>query len=289
LTLYSGIAIVFLAVWRGLSAKRREQPLSFGPIHFVNSTGLKLAGLGSAIQAVAGIWNEIVHHVLLTEPKIAPAHALLVVGILTVNLGMIVGLSVEYGMIRREILVVSTWKRWATYVSMSLIFSSIWLAAAGSLIYTARILRGNPFDWTIAALLSVVVTFILVPAKRAMPEFGSATIIGIIFNSIAYFFLVIYLGDPAYVPWGIIPLITFDILIAELKRVVRLTHAIVIASAVVGLLFYAVYFPFTSYLFPWVLTPQLPVVIIFIGSLVGAWAGYRVYRGLSALVLGSLE
>lgn len=140
LTLYFGIGLVILAVWRGLRTIQ-GRPVFATPVRFANTTGLKTAGLGAIIQIIAGVWNEIVHHVFLNEPKIAPAHALLIFGMLIVGFGMILGLSIENEMIRHDILIVSKLKRWLTLVCMILTFASIWLAAAGSLIYVARIFR----------------------------------------------------------------------------------------------------------------------------------------------------
>lgn len=162
--------------------------------------------------------------------------------------------------------------------------------AAGSFIFVARVFRGNSFAWIIDVLLSIVATFVLVPGKRVLPEFGSATLIGIVFHGIAYRFLVAYLQGPSYIPWGILPFLLFDVTLLGMKRrTKRFTYAFALSSAAMGLLFYAVYFPFSMYLFPWVLTPQLLAAMFFIGSLIGAWMGLRVYSGLYSAVLGDLS
>lgn len=285
LALYFGVGLVILAVWRGLRFASAPPAVAI-PIRFLNVSGLKLAGLGCIMQVIAGVWNEMVHHIFLREPKIAPAHALLTIGMLTVNLGMIVGLAIEYGMVRHEIVVVSAWKRYAILACIILVFASIWLAAAGALIYVARVFRGNSFAWIVAVLLSIVGTFVLVPAKRVLPGFGSATVIGLVLNSVAYFFLVAYAQVPAYVPWGLLPPALFDILVVALKEM-KFTRVLVLSSTVLGLLFYATYFPFTSYLFPWSLSVHLPTAMVFIGSFLGALIGNRLYVGLSSLVLGN--
>lgn len=63
---------------------------------------------------------------------------------------------------------------------MVLTFASIWLAASGSLIYLASGVRGSIVTWLVAALLADVAT--LVPPKRTLPDFGSVTLIGAVFN-----------------------------------------------------------------------------------------------------------
>ena len=165
ITLYAGVAIAILAVWKGLRVSRAQLPLSLSPIRFVNVAGLKLAGLGCLIEIGAGIWNEIVHHVFRTEPKIAPAHALLTVGMLTVNLGMVVGLTIEYGMIKRSFIVVTRAKRWVTVLCVLLSFSAIWLATSGSFIYIGRVYRSFPLNGAAAVSLGLVATLVLVCAK----------------------------------------------------------------------------------------------------------------------------
>jgi hypothetical protein len=254
----------------------------------VNVAGLKLAGVGIVIEIVAGIWNELVHHFFSREPTIAPAHALLTVGMLTVAFGMIIGLTIEHGMIKHGIIAVSGFKRWLTLICLVLTFASIWLTAAGAFIYLARVFRTSPLNWMIAVLLAMVGPLVLVPAKRVLPKNGTAITIGIIFNAVSYMFLVAYAGTPAYIPWGLLPLALFDLLALVLKRVMKVTPALLISSTVIGLLFWATYYPYTLYLFPWSSSPQLPAVSVFIGGFAGAILGNAVYAGLSSVVLGDV-
>jgi hypothetical protein len=287
--LYAGIAIVIFAVWRGLRVKAVQPGYATSPIHFANTSGLKLAGLGSVMQIIAGVWNEVVHHIFLSEPKIAPAHALLTLGMLTINLGLIVGLSIEYGMIKQKILSVSSWRRYVIVLCMILVFSSIWLAAAGAFIYVARSFWTDPLGWTMAMLLATVGPLVFAPAKRVLPQFGTGIAIGLTFNLVAFFFLVAYAETPAYVPWGIVPVVLLDTLVVGLKRVLGLTRAVTIASTVPGLLFPLTYFPFTSYLFSWSFTAQLPLLMVFFGAVLGVMLGNRVYASISSLVLGNIS
>lgn len=289
LTLYTGFAITILAVWRGLRIPRKQSISAVNPIRFENVAGLKLAGAGTVVEVVAGVWNEVVHHVFQSEPRIAPAHALLTVGMLIVAFGMIIGLTIEYGMIRHQLLAVSTFKRWLTLVCVVLTFASIWLAASGAIIYLAGVFRVSPFNWINAVLLALVATLILVPAKRVLPKFCSALVIGIIFNVVSYFFLVVYIGEVPYIPWGLLPLALFDLIVLGFNRATKITSSSVsLSSIVTGLLFWATYYPFTSYLFPWSFSLQLQLVPVFLGGLAGAILGNRIYAGLSSAVLGGV-
>jgi len=127
----------------------------------------------------------------------------------------------------------------------------------------------------------------LVPAKRVLPSLGSAILIGFVFNAVAYFFLVIYSGVPAFLPLGLIPVALFDFAASSLRCVLKFTHAVLVSSSIIGLLSYATYYPFTFYLFPWSISLQLSAGAMFIGSIAGALLGQRVYDGLSSIVLGS--
>src|SRR5208337_280629 len=100
LTLYAGLAISVLGIWRGLRVPR-IQPATTAPIRFVNVAGLKLAGAGSVIEIVALFGNEIIHRLSSSEPYITLALSLLAVGLLTATLGMVIGLTIECGLIRR--------------------------------------------------------------------------------------------------------------------------------------------------------------------------------------------
>jgi len=252
--------LVILAIWRSFQ-KSRASSVFPTPIRFINTTGLKITGLGAIIQILAGGWNEIVHHLSLSEPKIAPAHVLLTFGMLIVGFGMVLGLSIENGMIRHDILIVADWKRWLTLVCIVLTFASIWLAAA---------------------LLAGVATLVLVPAKRTLPDFGSVTLIGVIFN-FAWFALQVSYGRlPVYFPWDLVPLVLFDALVLLGKRVVAFEKAVLFSSAVPSLLFYSTYYPFTQHLFPWASSFGSPVLILVAGGFAGAFLGDRVYSTLSS-------
>jgi hypothetical protein len=285
---YAGVAIGILVVWRGLRVPRAQPTASTFPIRFVNLVGLKLAGAGIIIETVALIWREIVHGAFLPDHGIAPA-ALLIVGILTVNLGMIIGLTIEYGMVRHRVLVASTLKRTLILVCVVVTFTSIWLAASGAIIYVAQESRSSILTWLTAVLLAMVASLVLASSKRVLPRIGGALSIGIAFNIVSYFFLVVYARFPAYVPWGLLPLASFDVLVLALNRVLKIARAVLVSSTVIGLLFWATYYPFTLYLFPWSSSPQLPLLGVILGGTAGAILGNVVYAKLSSVVLGDVS
>jgi len=285
--LYAGFAISVLAIWRGLRVSK-AQTASTVPIRFVNVAGLKLAGAGSVIEIVALVGSGIILRLPPSEPYIALALSLLTIGLLTVALGMVVGLTVEYGLIKREIIAASTLKLWLTLISVILVFTSIWLTAAGFFFYVATAFRTTLVNLLAATFLALVAPLVLVPAKRVLPKFGAAISIGVVFNSVVYFFVVVVARAPSYVPWGLLSLALFDVLILGFKRVMSMKRAGFVSSIVIGVLFWATYFPFTLKLFPWSSSPQPPLVVVVLGSLAGAMLGNLTYTGLTSVVLGDV-
>lgn len=286
LTLYLGFLITILAIHRGLRNHPTQPFASLSPIKFQNVGGLKLAAFGTGVEIVAGVWNEIVHHVFQNEPRIAPAHGLLVLGMLIVAFGMVVGLAIEYGMITHGIVSVSLFRRRLTLLCVVLTFASIWLAAAGALIYLAQVFRTGLPNLLVAVILAFVAPLVLVPAKRVLPRFGVWFSIGIVLNTVSFFFLVIYAGAPFFFPWGLIPLAMLDMLVLGLRRIMPVARAIVISSMLLGLFFWALYYPYTLYLFSWSGSLTLPTLIVFLGGAAGSILGDRVYSRISGVVLG---
>lgn len=285
LTLYLGLLVIAAAVHRGLHARQRFESTT-PPVPFVNTAGLKLAALGASIEVIAGAWNEVVHAIVRQEPTIAPAHALLTLGMLAINLGVVVGLTVESGLMRHGILVVPSWKKIANITCLLLAFSSVWLASAGALIYLAGVLRGGLYSPMIAASLSLVASIILVAAKRVLPSFGSASVIGFVFNGTGLLFLLIYTDLGGYFPWGIVPLIGADLTVKFAGKLLSFTRAVDLAAALPAAFFYVTYFPFTAYLFPGYLAPLHIAGFLIVGA-VGTAIGDGIFNGLSRLVLGA--
>ena len=254
----------------------------------MNVAGLKLAGVGCLIEIIAGIWNEIAHSIFLNEPRNGPALALLTVGMLTVNLGMVIGLVIEYGMIRHGIIIASVARRRAVALFVLLSFSAIWLAASGFFIYLGRIFRSFPVNGLVAVLLAFMATFVLVPMKKVMPRLGSGIVIGLVFNAVIYFLLAVYAGSPLYIPWGLLPVTLFDLVLYVLTPIIAFRRTIILSSLIAGMFFWATYYPFTIYLFPWSFAFQLPIFALVLGSVVGGLMGNKLYTSLSSVVLGDV-
>jgi len=286
LTLYAAIAITIIGVWRGVRYSPKQPPISFSPIGFVNIVGLKLAGVGCLIEIVAGIWNEIVHRVFLNEPTISLT--LFTVGMLTVNLGMVIGLVIEHGMIRHGLVIASAVRRRTVALFVSLSFCAIWLAASGFFINIGRTFRSFPVNWLVAALLALVATFVLVPVKKVMPRFGSGIGVGLAFNAVTYFVLKFYASSALYVPWGLLPITFFDLALYVLTPIIAFRRTIIVSSLIAGMFFWATYYPFTTYLFSWSFAFGLPIFAVVIGSVAGALLGDKVYASLSSVVLGDV-
>ena len=258
------------------------------PIRFVNLAGLKLASVGLVLEVAVWIWVDITRQFFFSEPNIASAFSLWTVGMLTVALGMIIGLTIELGMIRHEMVAASTYKRWLTLLCVGLAFASTWLAVSGVFLYFAEAFQTSFLNLVSAVFLSLVAPLVLVPAKRVLPKFGAALAIGIIFNAVISFVLVVVARTPPYVPWGLLPLALFEILIVGLKRVMNITWAGPVASIVIGLFFWAMYYPLTLQLFPWSSSPGLLLVAVVLGCLAGAFLGNLTYAGLTSAVLGDV-
>ncbi|MGO9643351.1 MAG: hypothetical protein ACLPY5_01240 [Candidatus Bathyarchaeia archaeon] len=283
LMFYSGIAIVIAAVCRGLRDQSRPPTLS--PVHFVNLAGLKLAVVGLTIQIIAGIWNEITHHFIRYESSVTLANVLLVIGMLTINLGMLVGLSIEYGMMKSDILVVDDWKVVLTFIFLVLGFASVWLTTIGSIIFTAQMSHSVASRWALAMLMSISATVVLVPAKKVLPNPGSAGLISGIFNAFGFVTLVVYLRHTPYVPIGILSALGFDLLLVDIGGKFKRNNATFIASAIFGSLFYVTYYPYTINLFAWTIYPIVMASLI-LGSVIGAIIGVKIYSAFSFAVLG---
>jgi len=283
LTFYSGIAIVIAAICCGF--RDRSRPPILSPVQFVNLTGLKLAGVGLGIQIIGEIWNEITRHFIKYESGNMLTNVLLVVGMLTVNLGMLVGLSIEYGMMKRDILIVEDWKVVLTYVLLVLDFASIWLTMVGPFISTAQISHPVASRWVPAMLMSISATLVLVPAKRVLPNPASASLISGAFNTFGFVTLVVYLRHTPYVPIGILSAFVFDALLVGIGGKITRNRAILTASAIFGSLFYVTYYPYTIDLFPWTIYPFVMATLI-LGSLIGATIGMKIYGAFSIAVLG---
>jgi hypothetical protein len=207
---------------------------------------------------------------------------------LTANFGVVVGLALEYGMIGHEFVIASTVERGAVAVFILLTFSAIWLAASGPLIRLGEAFRSSFASWVVAFFLALFGTFVLVPLKRVVPKIGSGVGLSVFFNAVACSALVFFAGSRIYLPWGILPVILFELALWRLAPTVGFKNATLLSSLLMGVFFGEVYYPFTVYLFPWSFSLQPQVLSPLVGSVAGAYLGNRVYSALSSAMLSGV-
>ena len=288
LSTYAGVAITLVGIWFGLRRRAAQPYATVSPIRFVNVAGLKLAGIGCLIVTTATAWNMVVGYVNPSGFANVLAEVFLVLGILTVNLGIAIGLTIEYGMIRQSIVIASTLRRTAVALCIIVTFSGIWLAGSGGLIRLGTEFRPPPLNWLIAFFLALFGTFVLVPLKRVMSRVGSGVGMGVVFNTVAYLFLLAYAESRLYVPWGILLILLFELIFSALIFKVGFKRASLLSSVVTGVFFGATYYPFTAFVFPWSFSLQPAILGPVVGSVVGALLGGSVYTGLTSVALGGV-
>ena len=283
LLFYSGFAIVITAICQGFSVRSSPPPLS--PVQFVNLDGLKLATAGLAIQIVAEIWKEITNHFANYGSNVFLSKAILIVGMLTIDLGMLVGLSIEHGMIKRHILVVNHRRTALTFIFLVVDFASIWINMVGPFLFTAQFPLSSTNRLFMGVLMAIMTTVVLVPAKKVLPHVGSACLVSGVFNLFGLIVTLSYLGNRAYVPIGILSGLGFDFLLVGIGMKFRQSQGMIIASAIFGSLFCVTYYPYAINLFPWEFYP-LVMASLMLGSMIGGVIGMKIYSVVSGTVLG---
>jgi hypothetical protein len=216
------------------------------------------------------------------------AYALLILGMLAANFGIVLGLTIEYGLIKREFIAATTVRRTAVIIFILLAFSAIWLAGSAALIHLAQALRSTVENWVIAFCLACFGTFVLVPLKRVLPGIGSGLGVSVAFNAVVYLGFAIQGSSQRMQPWGLLPIILFELALWRLLKAVEFNRAVLLASLVVGVFFAEVYYPFTASLFPWSFSLQLQLLSPLVGSVAGAYLGNRVFSALSSVVLSEV-
>jgi len=199
LTLQGGALIVIAGLWVGFRQNPQKSPFTLG---------FKVAWIGAAMEVVAGVWNEIWHVIYLTEPIISPPHALLVLGMITVIFGMLSGMTSYYTLIISQ----TSSRRFTLPILSTLVmmFASIWLVASGSVIYLAGILTTQTLRMIIVGVLSAIAPLVMIPALKTFQKMGSVIAIGLVFSLINWIFLVGYVGEEPYIPYGIITALVIE-------------------------------------------------------------------------------
>jgi hypothetical protein len=167
-------------------------------------------------------------------------------------------------------------------------FSAIWLTASGAFMYLGASFGSSPLNSVAAFLLALIGAFVLVPSKKVEPRIGSGVCIGAIFNLVNFLFLVGYERSTVYIPWGILPILLFELVLFVARPSMGFRRAVLISSLTTGAFFGILYYPFTIYFFPWCFSPQPLIFFPITGSLVGALLGNSAYTALSSSVLGDV-
>ncbi|MCZ6649020.1 MAG: hypothetical protein O7B30_07255 [Thaumarchaeota archaeon] len=229
--LQAGAAGIVVGLWIGFRQNAQKESYKLG---------FRVAQLGAILEVIAGVWNEIWHIIYLTEPIISPPHALLVIGMMSVIVGMAIGMTQYYHKIS-----IQTDNRKITLPILSallMMFTSIWLVSSGSVIYVAGITTDFLLRSIMVGLLSVISTLVIIPVLWIIQKKGSVTVIVLTFNLINWIFLVPYVGNPPYFPYGVF---TFVIEPIYLLAKAKTRSAIVLIAGVLGLLSNLAYFPFS--------------------------------------------
>lgn len=239
------------------------------------------------IEIVAGTWNEIYHRLFVLEPQIAPAHALLVVGMVIVNLGAILGLSVLLRISRENPADYTGMMKQIILVSLLASFAAIWLISAGSTMYVAGVYRtiGGFFGGALG--LAWTAPLVLIPAMRTVDRFGTATFIGLIYQLVNLLTLVVFLGEQPYVPLGILSAFAFDLTYFGVKKFATPRFAALLVGLLSGPFLLLTYYPFTPSMLGihWTDSLRFTLAASTVAGLVGGITGYAVVDRTRSLIL----
>ncbi|MFQ5951703.1 MAG: hypothetical protein ACE5KH_06440 [Candidatus Geothermarchaeales archaeon] len=278
LTLYVGILIVVLALLR--SGTRRRSGLESG-----HRLGYRVAYLGVGTQVVAGVWNEIQHRFLGSEPRFAPAHALLVVGMVLLVLSSLTILSTDYltlGRARpaqREMALLR--------VSLVAVFAAVWLLAAGSAIWLGGITEDVGVRMFLVAALGATGPLVILPALYLFGRFGYATAIGTVYTAFNLLMIVGFAGAELYLPFGLLAPAFADLAFLEVRRRVGRFMTMAVIGGLLGLLVYPTHYPYTPYVFgvETLLTLDVYMALAAVGGLIAATIAWLVLpRASNSLV-----
>lgn len=245
-----------------------------------------IAIVGVAVEITAGTWNEIYHIRFTFEPPIAPAHALLTIGMIVLNLGAILGLSIRLG-IAKESPLYDPRRRHVLTFSLLASYVAIWLLTAGSTMYVAWVYRDSGGYFQGAIGLAWITPMVLIPAMRGVDRFGTATSIGLGYAVVNFMMQVGYLGEEPYVPLGILSAFAFDVAYFGVKRISTPRIASMLVGILSGPLLFVTYYPFTPSIstIQWTDSLGFTLVAYTIAGLISGITGHSVVDGTRSLIL----
>jgi len=279
LALYAGVALALVP-----SLLYRRYGLE-GP-EAVRLLGIKLVLVGVVAEVIAGTWNEIYHFLFTTEPALSPPHSLMIIGMMVVNVGLLIGVSLEYSVSREAGM---PWKT-AFYIDLIFLFASMWLLSSGSIMYLGRVWRDLALRVWILVGVAFVFTLVMICAARVLHETGSLLAITTVYSLVNYYFLVIYAGVPAYAPLALISGLIMEAAWLGAKRIHDQGVATLALGLVGGAIPFLAYYPFSQYLL--MLQPDHVDVRLLAhtsAGLLGAMAGSMIIDQLSAAIRRKAE
>lgn len=246
-----------------------------------------MAGIGVAVEITAGTWNEIYHRLYVSEPPIAPAHALLVVGMLILITGTIIGLSVMLAVATESKEGYSKLVKKIILVSLLVSYSAIWLLSAGSTMYVAGVYRNVGGYFGAAVGLAWITPMVMIPAMRSVDRFGTATSIGLSYAIVNFVFLVGYLYEELYLPLGVSSAFALDLAYFGAKRVSSPRTAAMLVGLLSGPLLLVTYYPFTPSIVTvqWTESLRLTLLASTVAGFFGGITGYAAVDGTRSLIL----
>ena len=128
--------------------------------------GYRAAFLSVVLELMAGVWNEVTHQTTGDLNPISPPHALLVVGMVVTQAGLIAGFTCETGLFHRD---------W--YLRDS--FTTLWLAVSGASIYVAGVLTEAGVHAPISFFLAFSSVMTIIPAALVGPPGTLLVMLGV--------------------------------------------------------------------------------------------------------------
>lgn len=212
--------------------------------HAYSSPGFSLLLLATVTQLVATLSNEAWHLFLREDPPLAPPHVLAVVGMIVAAFGVVVALAFLRTMAHVGGFQPTKMQSRGVDGLLLIAFTAMWLVAVGSTVFVGVLLEPAGLRLVSALVVSVVAPLVVVPAARIFGRPGYLTVLGIAIAGINWVLIVGYVGDPPYLPVGILPFALVDLIYGVLRS--RLGHwsMALLAGGLLGFLYNLTHFPF---------------------------------------------
>ncbi len=271
ITLYSGGALILLAIF--MASKKSEGFETILRMRTPALLGLSIITYSFTTEMIAAIWNETIHGLRLQEPRIAPAHALLILGMIGANYGVIIGLSAELEGLRQGMITFTTLQWRFLLVTLAVAFCSIWLLTAGSVVYVGGAFRSDLLG---AILLSFIGPVILIPAFAVVRKPGFVTFVALLSTLAYYAFTVLLFGESVFFPWAVLTAVLLEVIFWTINTRRRVLAQIILGAAC-GLTTYGLQYPFSDWVFNLTLptTISTQTFVLILAGVTGAILGHQ--------------